>query len=238
MEILNTERKRDIICAIPWRSLRTLQDIRMSMGWWGRETLIEWDPKKVWTIINISQIHYHANSGPESYTDPLRYRLLAMYQKALYGELAAQKIEHIFVEWFKIEDNTPNLQIWKKQKQRLLQNPEERDELFVKYGWAIVYFLENPKVNIYPTEEKDSQKQLDNPNISCEEQDTIHKKREDFTVRGAKEFLTKQPWSRIAIVFWARHLFWDIVKDIFWSDLPRLERVTFPAIAEKFLERK
>lgn len=237
MERLNTEEKHDIICAVPWRWLRTLQDMRMDIGWWGRETLIEGD-LKVWTIINISQIHYHPNTWVDSYADPIRYRLLAMYQKAIYGELASQKIEHIFVEWFKLEDNTPNLEIWKRQKQKLLKDPEEREELFVKYGWAIVYFLENPKVKIYPTEEKDYQKQLDRPNISCEEQDAIHKKREDFTVRGAKELLMKQPWSRVAIVFWARHLFWDNIEDIFWAHLPRLERVTFPAIAERFLERR
>lgn len=235
MEAFISENHLDIICAIPWRSARSLQDLRMNIAWWWREMIIEWDPK-IWIVINIGQIHYDSNSGPELHNDPQWYRLLAMYQKTIYGELASQKIEHIFVEWFQVEKDTPALQIWKKQKQGLLKDPEARDELFVKYGWAIVYFLENPKVKIHPTEEKDSQKGLDRPNISCEEQDAIHKKREDFTVRVVKEFLSKQPWSRVAIVFWAKHLFWDNVKVIFWTDLPRLERVTFPAIAEKFLE--
>ncbi len=235
METFTQEKHPDIICAIPWRSARSLQDLRMNIAWWGRETIIEWNPK-IGTLINIGQIHYDSNSGMESYTDPVRYRLLAMYQKAIYGELSSQKIEHVFVEWFKVEDDTPALQIWKKQKQRFLNDPEWRDELFAKYGWAIVYFLENPRVRIYPTEEKNSQKDLNRPNISCEDQDAIHRKREDFTVRKVKEFLAKQPWSRIAIVYWAKHIFWENVNDIFWADLPRLERVTFPAIAEKYLE--
>ncbi len=237
MESLWNEKDRDIICSIPWRSIKSIEDLRMSFTWWGREVIIEWD-SRIGNIINIAQIHYYPDSGLESYTDPIRYRLLALYQKAIYGELSSRKIEHVFIEWFKVEEDTSSLQIWKKQKQGLLRDPEHRDELFVKYGWAIVYFLENPKVRIYPTEEKDSQRQLDRYNISCEGQDLIHKKREDFTIRSVKKLLWQKPGLNIAMVYGARHLFWDNIKDIFWPDLPRMERVTFPGIAERYLERK
>lgn len=215
-----------------------LRNYGFDMMQWER-IIIQWD-REIGTIINIKQLH-NDFENPEAMAreNPRKYRQLIQYQKAIYGELASRKIEHIFVEWLSPIDAEKNLIAWKKRMEIEIKDTYKRDTIFANYWWAFVYFLEHPHARLYPTE---SQSIIDrimtakmNP-LWGRDLRNLHIEREYHVIWQIKSFFQASPWKEVALIFWAQHDFSKKISLLFSPTNPQQEKISFLQIAKEYVK--
>jgi hypothetical protein len=210
------------------------------MGGW-REVIP--GDKKIGTIISIKQIHNDSEKPHLIRWNKEKLVALIQYQKSIYGELARQKITDIFVEGI-LDSQAWALTKWRwKMRKAIKKDPSFREDIFADYGWAFVYYLERDAVKLHPTESskiiEEIKKLENNPLGSTISSQLSEDAREDFVLEQIRAFFGKNPWKKVALIYWSVHHFSDNITKIFWDEKrPREEIVSFPQIARKYIEAK
>lgn len=193
----------------------------------GTTQYLPWNPK-IGTIIFIKQIHTIPDIDPEH----PQYKQILLNQKRIHTALKRMWATDIFVEWITSDFILPN---WDSSPLREILNEIKKyfdgwQELILQeLGWAFLYILENPNVRVHITESAELNQEISiNNKISTSSK--MNERREQFTIQAVKEFLDKNPWKRVIVVYGFLHNFEDNIKSLYPRNPPAREIRSFHKI--------